>query len=176
MYQATLRPPGHRPYRLFVLFIRLIVTGTAAIRTVCMVSDTIDHFCLTHSDILRWSWYISGKSWNDKSPAVIFTSLRGYVRYRIKLDTSLIQTACKMSSSHQSSNSGERFWIFEDLKKSPLKPFWNSLPEKSAGFGNPRSFCPKTAFSTQKYIEKHSGTDNRPPILAEVPGRAFSAH
>ena len=24
MYQATIWPPGHRPYRLFVLFIRLI--------------------------------------------------------------------------------------------------------------------------------------------------------
>ena len=34
------------------LSVLIEVTGAAAIRTVCMVSDTIDHFCLTHSDIL----------------------------------------------------------------------------------------------------------------------------
>lgn len=27
------------------------VTGTAVIRTICMISDTIDYFCLTHMTI-----------------------------------------------------------------------------------------------------------------------------
>ena len=36
------------------LSVLIEVTGAAAIRTVCMVSDTIDHLnSLTHSDILR---------------------------------------------------------------------------------------------------------------------------